>query len=53
MGSKDNRHLKSVLGSKDPNNGFDRNGGFYKVVVGDQLAYRFEVLEDVDRGAFG
>ncbi len=35
------------------NNGFDRQGGFYKVIIGDHIAYRFEVLKELDRGAFG
>jgi dual specificity tyrosine-phosphorylation-regulated kinase 2/3/4 len=35
------------------NNGFDNDQGYYKVVVGDHLNYRFEVLQDLDKGAFG
>jgi len=35
------------------NNGFDRAGGLYKVVVGDHIAYRYEVIQEIDKGAFG
>lgn len=28
-------------------------GGFYKIVEGDHLEYRFEVINEIDRGAFG
>lgn len=42
--AKEARKFKSILNTKDNNSGFDRNGGFYKVVVGDHLFYRYEVL---------
>ena len=51
--AKEQRRFKSILSSRDNNNGFDRNGGFYKVVLGDHLGYRYEVIEEVGRGAFG
>jgi dual specificity tyrosine-phosphorylation-regulated kinase 2/3/4 len=35
------------------NNGFDLEAGYYKVVVGDHLTYRYEVIQDLDKGAFG
>ena len=35
------------------NYGFDRNGGLYNVIQGDHIAYRYEVIKEVDRGAFG
>ena len=50
--AKDARKMKCLINSKI-NNGFDLEGGFYKVVEGDHLDYRFEVLKDVDKGAFG
>lgn len=28
-------------------------GGYYKVVVGDHIDYRYEVLQELDKGAFG
>jgi hypothetical protein len=30
--------------AKGVNNGFDLEGGFYKIVVGDHINYRYEVL---------
>lgn len=35
------------------NFGFERNNGTYKVIVGDHIAYRYEVIREIDRGAFG
>ena len=57
--SKDQRNLKSILNSRSNsmntgnNYGFDRNGGLYNVIQGDHIAYRYEVIKEVDRGAFG
>lgn len=48
--------LKAVKNQGDvtmPNCGFDEENGDYKVVLGDHLGYRFEVVEGVGRGAFG
>lgn len=53
MVAKENRKFNSVLCTKENNNGFDRHGGFYKIFVGDHLAYRYEILQELDRGAFG
>jgi hypothetical protein len=50
--AKEQRKFTSLL-SKENNNGFDRNGGFYKLVIGDHLAFRYEVIEEIGRGAFG
>ena len=35
------------------NNGFDYDGGYYKIVAGDHLDYRYEIIRELDRGAFG
>ena len=51
--AKEQRKFKSILAARDNNHGFDRNGGFYKVVIGDHLGYRYEVLSELGRGAFG
>lgn len=59
--AKEQRNFKSILSSRSNsmshalsnNNGFDRQGGLYKVIVGDHIAYRYEVLSDIDKGAFG
>ncbi|KAM4696307.1 dual specificity tyrosine-phosphorylation-regulated kinase 2-like [Rhinophrynus dorsalis] len=38
----------------DPHNcGFDDRNGFYKVVPNDHIAYRYEVLTTLGKGAFG
>lgn len=50
--SKEKRNMHNVL-SKNNNNGYDTNDGYYKVVVGDHLNYRYEMLSPLDRGAFG
>ena len=39
--------------AKGINNGFDLEAGYYKIVVGDHLNYRYEVVQDLDKGAFG
>lgn len=41
--SKEIRRIQGVI-HKKANNGFDMEGGFYKVVEGDHIAYRYEVL---------
>jgi len=60
--SKDQRNLKNILNSRSNsmntsgnNYTFDRNGGggLYKVIQGDHIAYRYEVIKELDRGAFG
>ena len=35
------------------NNGFDDNEGYYRIVTGDQISYRFELQDVVGKGAFG
>ncbi len=35
------------------NNGFDDNEGYYRIVSGDQIGYRFELMELIGKGAFG
>ena len=60
--AKEQRNFKSIISSRsnstshsqgNNNYGFDRFGGLYKVVVGDHIAYRYEVLKEIDKGAFG
>ena len=59
--AKEQRNFKTILNSRsnsmshtqNSNNGFDRYGGLYKVIVGDHIAYRYEVLKELDKGAFG
>ena len=35
--------MQNVL-HKKANNGFDMEGGFYKIVEGDHIGYRYEIL---------
>lgn len=35
------------------NHGFDTHGGFYQVIKGDHLAYRYETMVELGRGTFG
>jgi dual specificity tyrosine-phosphorylation-regulated kinase 2/3/4 len=35
------------------NNGFDDDQGDYTVVLGDHLAFRYEVLDFLGKGSFG
>jgi dual specificity tyrosine-phosphorylation-regulated kinase 2/3/4 len=35
------------------NNGYDDSEGYYRIVAGDQIAYRFELFELIGKGAFG
>jgi dual specificity tyrosine-phosphorylation-regulated kinase 2/3/4 len=35
------------------NNGFDDQEGYYRIVAGDQIGYRFELFELIGKGAFG
>ncbi len=55
--SKEQRNFKNILTSRSnslsQNHGFDRNGGLYKVIPGDHIAYRYEIIKELDRGAFG
>lgn len=44
---------KAKLDPTQPNSGFDDNLGYYKIVLGDHIAYRFEVIQVLGRGSFG
>ena len=35
------------------NNGFDDQEGYYRLKTGDQIAYRFSIIEQIGKGAFG
>ena len=35
------------------NNGYDDSEGYYRVQKGDQLAFRFQIIEQIGKGAFG
>ncbi len=35
------------------NNGFDDEEGYYRISKGDHIAYRFQMIEVIGKGAFG
>lgn len=35
------------------NNGFDDEEGYYRIQKGDHIAYRFQLIEVIGKGAFG
>ena len=35
------------------NHGYDDEKGDYKIVIGDHIGYRYEVLEFLGKGSFG
>lgn len=35
------------------NHGYDTQAGFYQVISGDHLAFRYETLQELGRGTFG
>lgn len=50
------RHgIKKVESSclEDHNNGYDDENGDYNIVIGDHIAYRYEVVELLGSGSFG
>ncbi|XP_071376431.1 dual specificity tyrosine-phosphorylation-regulated kinase 4-like [Centroberyx affinis] len=48
-------NAKKIRGSKSfpRNSGYDTEEGYYRMVVKDHFAYRFEVLEEIGEGTFG
>ena len=45
------RHRGS--GIRQNNFGFDTSEGFYKVIEGDHLAFRYETIKEIGRGSYG
>ena len=52
LADKDKKYKPTKL-ERLVNNGFDDNDGYYRIVKGDQIAYRFELIELIGKGAFG
>jgi dual specificity tyrosine-phosphorylation-regulated kinase 2/3/4 len=44
---------KVICNSAQKNNGYDDNKSCYKVVIGDHISYRYEVLDILGKGSFG
>lgn len=47
------KSLKLIADPNKVNNGFDNERGFYKAVVGDHIAFRYEILGFLGKGSFG
>lgn len=45
--------LKVIPDGELPNMGYDNDKGDYKIIVGDHLDYRYEVLSIIGKGSFG
>jgi len=51
--AKNDQKYKPTKLERLVNNGFDDQEGYYRIVSGDQIAYRFRVIELIGKGAFG
>ena len=51
IGSTDQKINGSCL--EEHNYGYDDEGGDYKVIIGDHIAYRYEILDKLGSGSFG
>lgn len=52
-GTQNAQKVVGDLNSKLPNFGYDDERGDYTIVVGDHLAYRYEVVDILGKGSFG
>jgi dual specificity tyrosine-phosphorylation-regulated kinase 2/3/4 len=52
-GSFNRSYREGNFGAKGSTSYFDSANGFYKVIEGDHLAYRYETLKELGRGTFG
>ena len=52
-GTKDAKKFVGDLGTSNTNFGFDDERGDYNIVMGDHLAYRYEVIDMLGKGSFG
>ena len=50
LGNKDNKIISNSL---EKNNGYDDERGDYKLMIGDHLLYRYEILNLLGKGSFG
>ena len=60
MNTKDSDSEKASRASGDAkenefnhNHGFDDNNGDYKIITGDHIGYRYEIVEFLGKGSFG
>ncbi|PSR89043.1 hypothetical protein BD289DRAFT_460266 [Coniella lustricola] len=52
-GTQNAQKVVGDLHSKAPNFGYDDDRGDYSIVVGDHLAYRYEIVDVLGKGSFG
>lgn len=52
-GTKGAKKFSGDLASNHANFGFDDERGDYNIVIGDHLAYRYEVIDVLGKGSFG
>lgn len=52
-GTQNAQKVVGDLNSKLPNFGYDDERGDYTIVVGDHLAYRYEIVDVLGKGSFG
>lgn len=52
-GTRGAQKIVGDLASESSNFGFDDERGDYKIVLGDHLAYRYEVIDVLGKGSFG
>ena len=47
------KKIKAQLDASTNNHGYDIDEGKYQIVVGDHVAYRYQLLDHVGTGTFG
>lgn len=52
-GTQNAQKVIGDLNSKSPNFGYDDDRGDYTIVIGDHLAYRYEIVDVLGKGSFG
>ncbi|KAK7755772.1 serine/threonine protein kinase, CMGC, dual-specificity [Diatrype stigma] len=52
-GTQNANKVAGDLNSSTPNFGYDDDRGDYTIVVGDHLAYRYEIIDVLGKGSFG
>lgn len=52
-GTQNAQKVVGDLHSKAPNFGYDDDRGDYSIVIGDHLAYRYEIVDVLGKGSFG
>lgn len=52
-GTQNAQKVIGDLNSKTPNFGYDDDRGDYTIIIGDHLAYRYEIVDVLGKGSFG